>query len=123
VAAVGSARERLARDLDRLTVELSGQMGQTMEKTAWKALGLLATVVSGLVARKALVALWRAVRHGQDPPANPASRSTTWGEAIGFAVASGVLVGVARLIAARGAAAGWQKVLGTLPPDMEDVSA
>lgn len=94
-----------------------------MEKAAWKALGLIATILSGIVARKALIALWRALTRGQDPPANPASRATTWGEAVGFAAASGLLVGVARLLAARGAAAGWEKVLGTLPPDMEDVTA
>ena len=93
-----------------------------MEKTAWKLLGLGATIVGGIAARKALVAIWRAARHGEDPPANPAIPGTSWGEALGFAALSGVLVGIARMLASRGAAAGWAKVLGTLPPDMEEIT-
>ncbi len=121
VAAVESARQRLGSDLDLLTTEVRAQMGQTVEKTAWKAAGLGAAVIAGFTARKVLMAGWRAWKK-TDPPANPASRSTTWGEALSWALASGVAMAVARLVAMRGAAAGWEKATGALPPGLEDVT-
>ena len=121
VAAVESARSRLGSDLDLLTTEVRAQMGQTAEKTAWKVGGTLTAVAAGYAARKLMMAGWRAAKHN-DPPSNPASRTTTWGEALSWAVASGVGMAVARLIAMRGAAAGWEKFRGALPPGLEDVA-
>jgi hypothetical protein len=121
VTAVEAARARLGSDLDLLTTEVRAQMGQTLEKTAWKAAGIGSAVVAGVVARKALVVGWKKAKHS-DPPTNPASRTTSWGEALIWTVASGIAVGIARLVAQRGAAAGWEKAVGSLPPGLEDVS-
>lgn len=121
VAAVEAARTRLGDDLDLLTTEVRAQMSTTAEKTAWKVGGTAAALLAGVVARKAMMAAWRATKHN-DPPSNPASRTTTWPEALSWAVASGVGMAVARLIAMRGAAAGWEKVRGALPPGLEEVA-
>jgi hypothetical protein len=120
VAAVEAARERLGEDLDQLTYEVRAQVDQTMQKTLWKALATGAAIVAGIAIRKLLEAGWQKARH-TDPPANPAAPGTTWGEALGWTVASGIGVGLARLIAQRGAAAGWRKATGALPPGLEDV--
>jgi hypothetical protein len=51
----------------------------------------------------------------------PADPATSWGEAIAWTAATGLVVGVARMLASRGAAAGWQKATGTLPPGLQEV--
>lgn len=114
--AVEAARQRLGRNLDRLTTETQAQIGTTVEKLVWKAAAASAGVVAGLAVRKSLEAGWRKARKA-DPPRNPAAPGVGWGDALAWTVAMGVAMGVARLVAARGAAAGWYKATGTLPPD------
>lgn len=120
VAAVRAARDRLGRDLDQLDTEVRAQMSHTAERTAWKVIGTGLAILTGLVVRKLLIAVWkRATDH--EPPTNPAAADTTWGEALVWAVASGTAIGVGRLIATRGATAGWQRVVGAPPPGMSEV--
>lgn len=90
-------------------------------KVVWKGVGLLAGVMAAKYARKAATTGWRKTVGG-DPPTNPASPTTTWTEALAWAAASGVALGVARMLAQRGAAATWKKATGSLPPGLEDVS-
>lgn len=120
VAAVQEARLKLGRDLDRLTVEARAQMGQTMEKIAWKIAAAGAGVVAGLAVRKALTAGWRAARH-DEPPTNPAAPDTSWGEALAWTMALAAGMGAAKLVAVRGAAAGWERATGALPPGVGEV--
>ncbi len=87
----------------------------------WKVVG----VGSGLVAAKASRAVmdksWKATKGGE-PPRNPAAPGTSWSEALTWAVASGVALGVAKLLATRGAAGAWRRTTGHLPPGLEEVS-
>lgn len=119
VQAVQLARAQLGRDLDRLSVEARAQMGMTMEKFAWKLAGMGSAIAAGIAMRKALTTGWEKARH-QQPPMNPANPGTSWGEALAWTMALGAGVGVARMLASRAAAAGWQKATGTLPPGLED---
>ena len=48
-------------------------------------------------------------------PGNPATDDTSWGEAVAWAVVSGVGVGVARLLAQRGVALAFEKKRGSIP--------
>lgn len=121
VKAVADARDRLGRDLDQLEAEARGQIGSTVEKIAWKAAVAGAAIGSGLIVRKLLAFIWKAARKGSNPPVNPAAPGTQWGEAIGWTFATAAGIAVARLVAERGAAAGWQKATGHLPPGLEDV--
>lgn len=116
VEAVRDAREALERDVDLMTAELKATVGTTMEKTIWKAVTIGAGVLAGVMVRKLLNAAWRGATHA-DPPSDPYEQRG-WGEALSWAAASGVGVGVARLVAARGAAAGWQKAMGSPPPGL-----
>lgn len=120
-AAVAAARERLGRDLDQLQVELRAEMGQAMEKAIWKLAATGAAVLTGIAVRNLLIALWRRITKN-DPPVNPADPTTGWGEAIAWTAATGMAVGVARMLASRGAAAGWRRATGNLPPGLQDVS-
>ena len=120
-AARDAARDALARDLEQLTVEVKTQMGQTVDNTVWKVGGTLAAVIAGILTRKGLTAIWKAARKS-DPPSNPANPSTQWAEALAWTAASGVAVGIARLLASRGAAEGWRRYTGALPPGLEEVT-
>jgi len=87
----------------------------------WKVLATLSAVTAGIAARKVLITVFRRTT-GKQPPANPAAPGTSWGQAIGWAVASGATLGVARMLATRKAAHFYRKSTGHLPPGMEEVS-
>ncbi len=89
-------------------------------KVVYKVLGIGSGLVAAKLARSALDKGWARTRGGE-PPRNPAVPGTTWGEAIAWAVASGVAVAVARLLATKGVASTWAKATGQLPPGVEDV--
>ena len=121
VAAVEAAREKLGRDLDTLNTEVRAQMGHTAEKTAWKIAATSAGVIAGVLARKVIVSGWVAAKKS-NPPTNPAARGTQWSEALAWTIATSIGVGIARLVATRGAAGAWEKATGALPPGLEEVS-
>lgn len=122
VAAVEAARGRLGTHLDQLNEEVRAQVSTSAERTAWKVVGTGSAIVAGLMVRKVVIGVWTKTRHS-DPPSNPAARGTSWGDALGWTVATGIAVAVARLVATRGAAAVWEKATGNLPPGLEDVTA
>lgn len=115
--AVQDARARLGRDIDQLNVEVRSQMGETAEKLSWQILTTVAAVGAAMVVRKVLTASWSSLRPSA-PPENPADPSTHWGEAIAWTAATGLVVGVARMVASRGAAGAWTRATGTLPPGL-----
>ncbi len=94
-------------------------MANTMAKVGWRVMALAFAIPAGIAARKALDAAWKKSR-GSDPPANPAAPGTTWQEAVAWAAVSGVAYAIARLVAARGAAASWRTLTGSLPPGLEE---
>lgn len=119
--AVRAARERLGRDLDVLNDEMRAEMGHAMEKTVWKLAATGAAVVASIAVRNVLMAVWRKLVK-TEPPNNPADPATSWGEAVAWTAATGLVIGVARMVASRGAAAGWQRATGNLPPGLQDVA-
>ena len=86
----------------------------------WRILGGISAVLAGIAARKALVTGWQKTT-GHEPPANPATPGTGWGEAITFACVSGAAIGLARMLATRKAADYYLRSTGHLPPGMEEV--
>lgn len=91
-------------------------------KVGWKVVGLATGLVAAKTARSVMEAGYRRTRGGE-PPRNPASRETDWAEAVTWAVASGIALGLAKLLAARGTASVWEKATGSLPPGLEEVGA
>ena len=91
-------------------------------KVGWKVVGVTSGLVAARTSKKLLDKTWtKAV--GGEPPRNPAAPGTSWTEALTWACATGAGVAVARLLAARGAAAAWRKTTGSLPPGVEEVGA
>ena len=93
-------------------------MSESTEKLLWKLLAGAAAAGAATITRNVVEKAWSAVT-GNDPPANPESPETTWGEAAAWAIASGVLVALARLAAQRAAARSWHRARGNLPPGLE----
>lgn len=89
---------------------------------AWSAMALGSTVFAGIAARKAMTTSWK-VATGKEPPANPADPDVSIGEAVAWAVVSGVAIGVARMLASRKAATYYRKSTGHLPPNLQSATS
>jgi hypothetical protein len=89
---------------------------------AWSAMALGATLFATVAARKALTTSWK-VATGKEPPQNPADPDVSMGEAVAWAVVSGVAVGVARMLASRQAASYYRRSTGHLPPNLQEASS
>ena len=84
-----------------------------MKKLSYNAMSTLAGIAAAVAARKVVSALWRS---DTQTPLNPADRRTSWREALAWGLATAVGAAVARSVALRGAAAGWEKMTGETPP-------
>ncbi|HEX6248054.1 MAG TPA: DUF4235 domain-containing protein [Nocardioidaceae bacterium] len=88
----------------------------------WSAMALASTVGAGIAARKAMTTSWK-VATGKEPPANPADPDVSIGEAVAWAVISGVAIGVARMLASRSAATYYRRSTGHLPPNLQSAAS
>lgn len=82
------------------------------------AYALLAAGSAFLAARAARTILsksWRAIKK-KDPPENPAALDASWQDAFVWSIVTGMAIGVVRMLAKRGAAAGWDRIVGHRPP-------
>jgi hypothetical protein len=71
----------------------------------------LAALGAATLMRKTLERAWISAT-GKEAPVNPESKETSWGEAVAWALVSGALLGVARLVAHRGAVSAMSKSTG-----------
>jgi hypothetical protein len=86
----------------------------------WSLMGLGATLGATMAARKAMTATWK-LSTGKKPPSNPEHPDVSLGEAVTWAVVSGVAVGLARMFATRAAADYYRRSTGHLPANLQDV--
>ncbi len=85
------------------------------KKMQWKIVNVAAGALAAMATRQALAAAWKGVQN-EPPPDSPADRGTPLRVALIWAIATGVGIGVMRLLAARGAARGWEAVKHEPPP-------
>ncbi|GAB2878329.1 DUF4235 domain-containing protein [Nocardioides pacificus] len=83
----------------------------------WSVFSLGSALFGAAVAKKALNTSWRTAT-GKNPPANPADPDVDLWEAVMWAAASGTIVAIARMLAARKAADYYTRSTGHLPPDL-----
>lgn len=88
------------------------------EERTWEVVAIGSAALAGIAARSLMQQGWKVFRGGE-PPENPAARSVDWSEALAWTVGTGVVVGVMRMLAERGAASGWKKVRGAYPKGLE----
>ena len=116
LAAVDAARAKLVADIDTLDHEVRMEALYRMENIAWKAAAGIAAAIAGIAASKVLGAVWGKVGPGGEPPKDPTDPQTGAKDALLWTALTGVGVGVATVVAQRGAAAGWIKATGKVPP-------
>lgn len=85
-----------------------------MGNAVWKVLAIVSGVVGARVAKAASDGTWKAATGGK-PPANPADPDVSWKEAAVFAIVSGAIMGVARMVAQKQAAHFYTKSAGHPP--------
>lgn len=88
----------------------------------WKVVGVVAALGAARVADRLLDKGWAKFKGGE-PPRNSADPQTNWSEALLWAVASGAVIGLAKMFGARGAAQLWVRRYGQLPPGIDEVGA
>ena len=92
-----------------------------MGPLVWRVLGTGSAIMAGKATRGVVTKIWTKTT-GRVPPANPMSPSTSWGEAVAWAVVSGAIVQVGRMLATRQAAKYYKHSAGHLPKGMQEVS-
>ena len=71
-----------------------------------------AAVLAGSLIQNALEEGWKSVKE-EEPPKDPASEDVSWSDAIAWTVATGVAVGLTKLLVKKVSAKGWKKLTGT----------
>ncbi|HEY8523898.1 MAG TPA: DUF4235 domain-containing protein [Acidimicrobiales bacterium] len=84
------------------------------EDKVWNAVASAAAIGAVTASKPLLERGWR-VAFRSDPPGNPAHQDVSWREAILWALITGAVVGVIRLVAQRAAASAWHRVTGDYP--------
>ncbi len=87
----------------------------------FKLIGTGAAIGAAALAKQISEKGWKAVM-ASDPPANPEDPDTELWEAIVWAVASGALIAVARMLASRQWTKYYTKSTGSAPANPNDVS-
>jgi hypothetical protein len=88
--------------------------GAIKKAVGWRIAAAGSAALSALVARRLVRMAWRA--SGHDDAEDPDRR---WSEAFAWAAAVGVGTAVARVVAVRGAARGWERATGEPPPGVD----
>lgn len=83
-------------------------------KVLYKPLGILVSILGGLLASKLFQKAWATVAH-EDTAPKPKDRDRGWGEVLAAAVLQGAVVGGVKAIVDRGGATGFEKATGTWP--------
>jgi hypothetical protein len=81
----------------------------------WTAVATGAGALGMMAVRTGLDHAWRYAKE-EDPPENPAASDVDWRDAIAWTLATSIVIGLGRLFALRGAAAGWTRFTGEAPP-------
>lgn len=81
---------------------------------AWMIVAAGAAALAGSIVQRGLNSGWNAVMH-EDPPNVKELPVKPWRVAFAYTLASGIAVGMARLLSQRGAAMGWEKITGEPP--------
>ena len=87
-----------------------------LQNYGWKAIAVGTGALTGFATQRVIELIWTAVR-GSEPPKQAADRASPWPEALSWAVATGIGVGVARLLAVRTAAVLWEAAVHAPPPE------
>ena len=88
----------------------------------WKLESALTGMLAAAVAQKLIKVVYGLVRRDKTrvTPFDPSNSRLSWPNALLWAGAAGVGLGIAKVMGNRVAAFGWELATGTLPPEAED---
>jgi Protein of unknown function (DUF4235) len=91
----------------------------------WKLVSTGTGMLAGLLARKLLRAGYTAVRKDATAasPFDPTKARFSWPDALVWAAAAGVGLGIAKVVSTRVAVFGWKAVTGAAPPGVVEEPA
>ncbi len=91
----------------------------------WKLVLTSTGMLCGLLARKLLRTGYTAIRRDAAAPSpfDPTKARFSWPDALVWAVAAGIGLGVAKVVGARVAVFGWKTATGTVPPGVVEEPA
>ncbi len=97
-----------------------GAMGPDMigRERMWKLVSTGTGMLAGLLARKLMRAGYTAIRRDKAAasPFDPTKARFSWPDAMLWAAAGGIGLGIAKVVSARVALFGWEQATGTAPP-------
>ncbi len=84
----------------------------------WKLVSSVSGMLGAMAAERLMSAGYRAIRKESAPasPFDPSDTRFSWPAALRWAAAGGVGLGIAKVVSARVAAAGWRAATHTAPP-------
>jgi Protein of unknown function (DUF4235) len=85
-----------------------------MIKLLYKPLGLLVSVLGGLIASFVFKRAWKVIRGEEDAPA-ATQRHRTWSEVLAAALLQGAIFGFVKALVDRGGAVGFERATGAWP--------
>ena len=88
-----------------------------MVNALWKVLGTGSAILAGMVANKAITAVWK--KAGRDVEIDPRDPDSPIVEALAYAALAGLAMGVARTFATRKAAQVYVRSTGHLPHELQ----
>jgi len=91
----------------------------------WKLVSTGMGLLGGLLARKLMRAGYQAFRKdaAAASPFDPTNARFSWPDAVLWAAAAGIGLGIAKVVSARIAVIGWETATGTLPPGVVEEPA
>lgn len=93
--------------------------GSASDKSkAWSVFSVVAALLAAAVAKKGMDAFWK-MATGKKPPSNPADPDVELREAVAWAMVSGTVIALARMLASRRAAKYYVKSTGHLPGQLQ----
>jgi len=93
-------------------------MASGVGSKSWSLMSLGSSVGAGVAGRKAVGASWKTAAR-RKPPANPADPDVDVWEAVTWALATGAVASLARMLAQRRAAEYYTRSTGHLPPPLQ----
>ena len=84
------------------------------EEQVWNGVASGAAIGAVMATKPLVERVWKLVAR-REAPGNPAHQDVSWGEALAWALVTGALVGVIRLLAQRTAASAWARATGDYP--------
>lgn len=105
-----------------MAVTTSPGSGLVTRERVWKLVSTLTGLIAALVAKRIIRVGYAAVRSGDDPatPFDSTDARFAWPNALLWAAAAGIGLGVAKIAGTRLAAIGWEAATGTAPPEVKD---